>query len=155
MSLPPRKPTARIVRMDRTVVEDRDSLRAKDRARRKRREEEREQNKAPLSAAHKASAAQEQRLATTHGGRRTRGSGNQIEKGDVRVPGLLRIEAKSTQAKSYSLTREDLAKIEGAACNAGEVPMMQVDFLDAGGKIISSVYVVPAWAMEGGARDPS
>lgn len=106
-------------------------------------------------AAYKAAPAQEQRLADAHGGRRTKGSGSQSEKGDVRVPGFLRIEAKSTQAKSYSLKLEDLAKIEGAACNAGEVPMMQVDFLDAGGKIISSVYVVPAWAMEGGAHDPS
>jgi hypothetical protein len=106
-------------------------------------------------AAYKAAPAQEQRLADTHGGRRTRGSGSGMEKGDVRVPGLLRIEAKSTQAKSYSLTLKDLAKIEGAACNAGEAPMMQVDFLDARGKVVGSVYIVPAWAMEGKPRDPA
>jgi hypothetical protein len=106
-------------------------------------------------AAYKAAPAQEQRLADTHGGRRTRGSGSGMEKGDVRVPGMVRIEAKSTQAKSYSLTLKDLAKIEGAACNSGEVPMMQVDFLGPDGTVHASVYVIPAWAVEGKPRDPA
>lgn len=58
------------------------------------------------------------------------GSGNQdFAKGDVRVKGKFRVEAKFTRNKSYSLTREVLDKINGE-CHGMEKPVLQLDFLN-------------------------
>lgn len=99
------------------------------------------------SVAYRAAPKHEARIAAQHGGRVTRGSGNQGEKGDVRVPGKMRIECKATGAKSFSVTIDMMEKVENAVA-AGELPLLNVCFVDASGKPIKSCYVVPDYAMD-------
>ena len=100
------------------------------------------------SPAYHRSRKQEEAVATKYGGRRVPGSGSGDMKGDDRIDDIARIECKTTQAKSYRVTLEDLAKIESAAISAGEVPIMEIEFLDARGKPIRSIGVMPTWALE-------
>lgn len=93
------------------------------------------------SAAHKRSSSQEKEVAARTGSRLTAGSGNQSVKGDCRKRGVLRIECKTTSAKSFSVTLEMLDKLEAAATVAGERPVLVVEFL-RGGKPWRSVCIV-------------
>jgi len=74
---------------------------------------------------------QEDEIASRYeGGRRVRGSGSvKGNKGDVRVHGLFRIEAKYTQHDSYRITLELLRKLRGEAAGL-ELPMFEIHFLD-------------------------
>lgn len=54
-------------------------------------------------------------------------------KGDVRVPGKFRYEAKYTRAKSYTVEARELRKIRAEA-TGDEVPVFEVHFLDTNGK---------------------
>ncbi len=72
---------------------------------------------------------QEKRTAKTYGGRQTLNSGAMSDKGDVKVEGVLRIEDKTTRARSYVLKLEDLQKVARAA-NGDEMPVMKVSFED-------------------------
>jgi Holliday junction resolvase len=78
----------------------------------------------------------------------TKGSGNQAEKGDVRLKGKLRIECKSTDAKSFTVTREMLDKIADAACLAGERPVLAVRFANNFGQTLREVFVVEKWVLD-------
>lgn len=76
----------------------------------------------------RASRRQEEKLAQSLGGIRHQGSGSRDGyKGDVRVHGKYRIEAKYTTKKSYSVTRLDLEKIR-SECGLGEAPVFVIDF---------------------------
>lgn len=98
--------------------------------------------------AYKHAPNQEKKLAKKlDNGFRVPGSGRGRQKGDVRVPGALRIECKATQHKSFSITQDMLRKIDEAAAATGEVPIVQVDFLDDDGKITNSVIVAPIWVL--------
>lgn len=77
-----------------------------------------------------------------------RGSGSGSEKGDARLDGVARIECKTTQSKSFSVTREMVDKIATAAAGAGEVPVIEVEFLDARGCPESSIIIMPTWALQ-------
>lgn len=92
----------------------------------------------------------EKELADRVGGRVTVGSGNQREKGDVRITGTARIEAKCTRAKSFSVTREMWQKIEDASGSDGvdEVPVIFVEFLAPDGTPEHALYVVGQSDME-------
>ena len=87
---------------------------------------------------------QEKDTAKALGGRIVRGSGSGREKGDARVEGVVRIEAKCTRNKSFSVTREMWDKIETAAstCVPSEVPAIHIEFLDADGNRVNGLYVV-------------
>jgi hypothetical protein len=78
----------------------------------------------------RSSRRQEDSIAERLGGRRQPGSGA-IEgvKGDVKVEGKYRIEAKHTKQKSYRVTREELNKIRGE-CEGTETPLFVIDFVD-------------------------
>ena len=78
------------------------------------------------------------------------GSGSSVQKGDVKgcFGGLLRIEAKTTGAKSFSITRDMVRKIEDAALPNNELPAIVVEFIDAFGKPQMEVAVVPTWALQ-------
>lgn len=95
---------------------------------------ERLEHKAKQSKAYHASSGLETEVAKKVGGRRTAGSGNKKEKGDVRLNGVLRIEHKATQNKSFSVTRDMLEKIELAGRGCDEIPILVVEFLDKRGK---------------------
>lgn len=97
--------------------------------------------------AQQRSLQQEKELAKRIGGRTVRGSGRGNEKGDVRIEKILRIEAKTTSKSSFSVSLNMIEKIESAAMSAGECPAIVVEFLDANGKPISEVAVVPTWAL--------
>jgi hypothetical protein len=98
--------------------------------------------------AYKHAPKQEKRIAKKVGGHTTPGSGSKRVKGDVRVKSIARIECKATQRKSFSVTREMLEKIEMAAGATDEIPILQVEFLDAKGKIDGTFAVVPVHIIE-------
>jgi hypothetical protein len=95
-----------------------------------------------LKKGKKTSLDQERDIAEEYGGRTQPGSGNQAgAKGDVRLRGQLRIEAKFTQAESYNLKFEDLCKIAGEA-TFGELPVLFIDFLAAGTRKLRDRFAV-------------
>jgi hypothetical protein len=104
---------------------------------------------ANLTTAHRFAPKQEKKLSKRLSGRVTKGSGNGIEKGDVRVKGLKRIECKCTRHESFTVSREMVAKIEAAALASGELPYIEICFLQKDtGRVVSRVAVVPAYVME-------
>lgn len=101
-----------------------------------------------VNPAYHRSATQEREIATRVGGRLTPRSGAGKEKGDVRLKGIARIEAKTTSRKSFSVTLEMLDKLANAALPTGEIPIHVIEFLDSDGKPIQSLAVMPLWAAE-------
>jgi hypothetical protein len=99
------------------------------------------------NGSHARAPKQEKELADRLGGKTTRGSGSGNEKGDVRVPRLIRIEAKTTKHKSFSVTLDTIRKIEDVGLSHGEIPAMVVEFNDKGKKL-GEVAIVPIWALE-------
>lgn len=105
-------------------------------------------SKGKHTKSHERAPFQERALAKRMGGDVTRGSGNGLIKGDVRIKGIARIEAKTTKHKSFSITKEMLDKIEDAALSSNELPAIVVEFLGPDGKPDREVAVVPMWAIE-------
>lgn len=96
------------------------------------------------SKAYHASPKLEKGIAERVKGRRTTGSGNKFEKGDVRAYGVTRIEHKATQHKSFRVTVEMLEKLEYAGRGCDEIPILVVDFLNERGKTMGhEIAVVP------------
>lgn len=98
---------------------------------------------------HKRSGTQESELAKNLGAKLVPRSGAGNQKGDVRDKGILRIEAKTTMNKSFSVTREMYSKIETAAMSHDEVPVIVIEFLDEEGKPESELAIMPTWAIKG------
>lgn len=73
-------------------------------------------------------AARENAAANRTDGRRVKGSGAGLIKGDVCIRGLRRLEAKLTTKKSYTLKVEDLVKIRSETRNL-ELPGFEVHFV--------------------------
>lgn len=98
-----------------------------------------------LDSSKRYSKKQESNLAKRFGGRVTAGSGNKLEKGDVRVEGILRIEAKCTKNKSFSVTLDMINKIKEAALSASpsEVPAIQITFLTDTGVPVEDIALIP------------
>lgn len=93
----------------------------------------------------KRSKRQESDIAQRVGGGVTKASGaGAFEKGDVRIKGLVRIEAKTTQAKSFRVTDEMIRKIESQALAAGELPVIEIEI--GGGS--QKVAILPIWAFD-------
>lgn len=94
------------------------------------------------------SRKQERSTAKRVGGNVTKASGaGDFEKGDVRVKRVSRIECKTTKAKSFSVTLDMIEKIEAAALQAGEVPVMEIEIDNTARKPVS-VIVMPSWALD-------
>lgn len=99
-----------------------------------------------LNASQRRSKVQERETAKRIGGRVTKQSGGGLfEKGDVRLKGICRIEAKTTKHKSFSVTSAMLDKIEQQATITGEIPAMEIE-IEGGAR---RVYVIPTWALDG------
>ena len=79
------------------------------------------------NASYRRSRKQERELAERLGGRRTAASGSKDEKGDVRVKGFVRLEAKTTKHKSFSVTLDMIKQIEEAALVSGEMPIIAIE----------------------------
>ncbi len=89
---------------------------------------------APDKKARKLSQKQERELAAAVGGRTQPGSGALPgSKGDFRLTGVVRGEAKCTKAASYRLELADLRKIR-SECTGGEKMSFLVRFLDGDGR---------------------
>ena len=97
-----------------------------------------------VDKSHRRSPSQEREAAQRFGGHVTRGSGSGWEKADVRVRGIVRIEAKTTKHRSFSVTTAMIDKLEAGTFGSGEVPVIEVE-LELGRR---RVYVVPDWAMD-------
>lgn len=101
-----------------------------------------------LTNSHRRSKKQEASLAKTFGGRITAGSGNKDVKGDVRVKGMVRVEAKTTKNKSFSVSAEMIDKIETAAVNSGEMPVIVIEMTDGFGRVLKSVAILPMYSLQ-------
>ena len=103
---------------------------------------------ANLTKSHKYAPKMEKKIAQRLGGVRVKGSGSGAEKGDVRVKNVLRVEAKCTAKKSFTVTREMVEKIERHALASGELPAIEIEFLDEKGKPAGKVAVVPTYVLD-------
>jgi hypothetical protein len=90
----------------------------------------------------------EKEAAKKFGGYLTTGSGNKGIKGDVRVRGILRLEHKCTEKKSFSITREMAEKIEQAGLANDEIPALQIEFLGPTGRVLNKLAVIPLDVLE-------
>jgi hypothetical protein len=93
---------------------------------------------------HARSKVQEKGLATRIGGSVVKGSGSGDERGDVRLRKIIRIEAKTTAAKSFQLTVDIVRKLESAIVGTGEIPVIQVELMGGAHRLL----VMPDYAME-------
>lgn len=97
---------------------------------------------------YRRSRKQEKEIAGKLGAKRTIASGSKDEKGDVRLRGVMRIEAKTTKNKSFSVTLEMVRQIEDAALGADELPIIAIEFNDGRGNKIKEVAVVPMYVLD-------
>lgn len=97
---------------------------------------------------HDRSKVQEKELAKRIGGKTTIASGAKYEKGDVRKKRVVRIEAKTTKNKSFSVTLDMVRKIEEAALASDEMPILVIEFITEGGKPIAELAVVPTYVLD-------
>lgn len=103
---------------------------------------------ANLTNSHKRAPRMEKEKAERLGGALVPGSGVGQTKGDVRIKGVARLECKTTQKKSFSITQEMIEKIENAVVGLGELPIVLVEFNDGFGKPLKTVAVLPFYALE-------
>ena len=76
---------------------------------------------------HARAKRQEKEIAERIGGRLTPGSGSKYQKGDVRVRGFARIEAKTTKNKSFSVSTKLIDKLEEAVFGSDEIPFFEIE----------------------------
>lgn len=101
-----------------------------------------------LTNSHRRSRKQEQSLTQRVKGMQVAGSGAGDVKGDVRRKRLLRIEAKTTKNKSFSVTLDMIHKIEQAGAAGAELPAIVVEFTDGFGRVLGEVAVVPIYVLD-------
>lgn len=109
---------------------------------------ERKRDRGRLTPSHARAKVQERTLASRVGGAVVKGSGCGFEKGDVRLKGVVRLEAKCTKNASFSVTRAMIEKLEQAALGAGEMPALVVEFLDDAGNPLHELAVVPTYVLD-------
>lgn len=104
--------------------------------------------KAKPSPSHIRAGKQEKEIAKRLKGQCTPASGAGPVKGDVRVKGLLRIECKTTKNKSFSVTLDLVHKIEQAALEGSEIPVLVVGFNNSYGQNLGEIAVIPMWVLD-------
>lgn len=109
---------------------------------------DRENRKKKQSTGYWRSAKQEKETAKKLKANLVSGSGCGKKKGDVFIDGVLRLECKTTEKKSFSLKREIVEKIQNAAIGSGEIPAVYIEFINDKGTPDMEVAVVPTWAFE-------
>ena len=98
-----------------------------------------------LAAAH--APQHEQDTAWRLRGRVTPRSGAGTIKGDVRT-GVVRVECKCTSAGSFRVTLDMWERIQEAAAQGGEHPVIEVRFLDGKGQPRATLVVMDAYSLE-------
>lgn len=105
--------------------------------------------RAMQSAAKRRSPVQEKTAARRLKGKLNPGSGAFTHKADVRkCGGILRVEAKTTERKSFSVTQDMLDKLDDAALPNNEIPVVLIEFVDGAGRPLREVAVVPTWVLD-------
>ena len=98
---------------------------------------------------HRRAPKQEKEIAKRIGGRITVASGaKQFEKGDARKKRVVRVEAKTTKNRSFSVTTEMIQKIEDAALGADEMPVLVIELNNTDPRQRMSVAVVPLYVLD-------
>jgi len=97
-------------------------------------------------ASVKRSKVQEASIAARLGAQQVKGSGAGDCKGDVQIEGIVRLEAKTTQHKSFRVTREIIETIEMQALSVGELPVLEIEIDNQNDPV--SVAVIPTWALD-------
>lgn len=97
---------------------------------------------------HQRSKKQEKELAKRIGGEVTIASGAFSVKGDVRKKRVVRVEAKTTKHRSFSVTTEMIDKIEEAALASDELPVIVVELGNGDKRTTRQVAVVPLYALD-------
>jgi hypothetical protein len=92
---------------------------------------------------------QEKDLAKRLNARQVSRSGAGTTKGDVRIAGLIRLEAKATSRRSFSVTIAMLDKIRNAALASDEMPILVVEFLNQSGKPEAELAICDVKQLEG------
>lgn len=100
------------------------------------------QGKSKLGSAYKRAPKQEKAAVARLKGRAIPASGAKFRKGDVEVPDLVRIECKATEADSFRVTKGMLRTIENASIGSGQIPMMEIEFVDENGKTLYAACVM-------------
>ena len=90
--------------------------------------------KSALPKAYNRSRKQEDETAARLGGRKIPASGSRFRKADAELPDIARIECKATSAKSFRVTKEMIRTVEEAGMLEGQVPVIDIEFLDNVGK---------------------
>lgn len=96
------------------------------------------------SKSHARSKVQEKEIAKRIGGKVTPGSGSKYQKGDVRLKGFVRVEAKTTKHASFSVTTKLIDKLEQETFGSGEIPIFEIEL---GGGTHTAI-VLPKDALE-------
>lgn len=84
---------------------------------------------ANLTESHHRAKVQEKNTAKRVGGVTVKGSGNGVEKGDVRIRNVARIENKTTKHASFSVSVDHLDKLDTAVLGTKEIPFMQIELM--------------------------
>lgn len=100
-----------------------------------------------MTPSHARARAQEAELAGRTGGVPVRGSGSGHVRGDVRLKGVARVEAKTTVHSSFRVTSAMLAALDEAVAGTDEVPVVVVE-LEGGGPGAPVAVVMPGWALD-------
>jgi hypothetical protein len=95
---------------------------------------DRAERKAKQPKAYHRAPRQEKDLSKRFNGYQISGSGRGKKKGDLYRPNVVRVEAKTTQRNSFSVTRDMVNTITHASLASDEMPVIIVEFLDERGK---------------------
>lgn len=88
------------------------------------------------TSSHARSKQQEKETANRLGGKVIHRSGAGFEKGDVVLRGVARIENKTTEKRSFSISVNHISKIEESISGTGEIPFMQIELMGGASKFI-------------------
>jgi hypothetical protein len=93
-------------------------------------------------AAYKRSRKQEAENVERLQGRAIPASGSRFRKGDTEKPDIVRVECKSTEHKSFRVTRGMMQKVYEACILENQVPAIEVEFVDNVSNVLDSYYVM-------------
>jgi hypothetical protein len=106
------------------------------------------QGKAKLGSAYKRAPKQEKETVKRLGGRAIPASGARFRKADAEIPNVARIECKATIHNSFSVTKAMMRTVEEAGMLEGQIPVIQVEFVDGNSNVEYACYVVKRKDME-------
>lgn len=87
------------------------------------------------SPAYRRSKKQEKRIARKLGAQTVSGSGAGAIKGDVRLRHVTRLEAKTTDHKSFRVTSDMFEKLQLNAAGADELPVIAIEMPGPDGRL--------------------